>query len=204
MKPHPLVGVFTVAATLCLSQPARADSPITSTPFHQAYGDIEMVDQAARTGQLDLGMAEWLSSDQVPLDQKAALVNALSWDVNGKANAQRYRSYLTLKYGGDVIDPQVLTAAELMVLGYLTVMDNYFEPERGIAYLNAAQEREPQSYTVAIVRGLILAQMQFGQDWCALWGSVADVELNRSLQRDLRPQARQIIFDYMHLYRKYC
>ncbi len=199
-----LISPLTVVAAICLSQPARADSPITSTPFHEAYGDIEMIALAARSGQLDLKMAEWLSSDEVPLDQKAALVNALSWDINGKDNAQRYRGYLALKYGRDTLDLQLLSAGELMVLGYLSVMDNYREPERGIAYLTAAQGREPRSYTMAIVRGLILAQMQFGGDWCALWTNVAEVELDRSLIRDLRPQARHIIFDYMHLYRQYC
>ena len=39
-----------------------ADSPITSTPFYEAYTDIAIVQKAKIQGVLDMDMAEYLSS----------------------------------------------------------------------------------------------------------------------------------------------
>ena len=75
-----------------------ADSPITSTPFSDAYMDINMVARAKDSGVLDTVTAYFLSSYEKPLDQKMAVVNALSWDINGKHNAVLFKEFLAKKF----------------------------------------------------------------------------------------------------------
>jgi hypothetical protein len=67
---------------------ARADSPVTSTPIADAYSDVPMVG-AARTGAMTPAIADFLYSS-APIDQKAAVVNALGWSTDGKSNARLY------------------------------------------------------------------------------------------------------------------
>ena len=88
-----IVLIFTGASFLF------SDSPLTSTPFYKAYSEINIIKVARVQGTLNLEMAEYLSSGSVSLDLKAALINALSWDINGKNNSDLYKYYLGLKYG---------------------------------------------------------------------------------------------------------
>jgi hypothetical protein len=87
-----------IAASVLLwgvfASPSRADSPITSTPFSEAYQDYEIVQKAQKAGILDLEMAQYLSSRSAPIDVKAAVINALSWKIEGKQNATLYRYFL--------------------------------------------------------------------------------------------------------------
>jgi hypothetical protein len=186
--------------------PSLADSPLTSTPFSDAYQDYELVQRAKRAGTLDLEMATYLSSESAPVDIKAALINALSWDINGKQNALLYRYFLGVKYGKIIteLDPATLTADEAFSLGYLTALDDYFKPEKALPLLKVAQSRNSDSLTVALVSGLIQAQVAFDSNWCLVWRRVKAPATNTGLQPDLRPQAKAIILDYMQGYESSC
>jgi hypothetical protein len=192
---------------LCFStQPALADSPITSTPFADAYQDDDLIRTARETGILDLKMAEYLSSPSTPIDRKAALINALSWKYEGKYNATLYRYFLGLTYGqkADQLDMQALSADQVFALGYLTVMDDYFNPEPAILLLLNAKARENDSFTIAIITALAQAQSQTASDWCQRWKLTEAVTQERSLKQDMRPKAKKIILDYMRSYRASC
>ena len=196
------------AATLLwnIAAPSRADSPITSTNFAEAYQSYDIVKRAQQTQVLDLEMAQYLSSRSAPTDIKAALINALSWKFEGQNNATLYRYYLGLTYGQPVADlkPSQLSDDELFALGYLTVMDDYFKPEQALPYLEAALKRNPESYTVAMVNALTQAQVALDSDWCQVWRLTEKVTNDSTLNQDLRPAAQKIIFDYMSLYKKSC
>ncbi len=199
-----LIVPLAIALLNVLVKPVRADSPITSTPFADAYQDDALIQAARKSGILDLTMAEYLSSPANPIDKKAALINALSWKYEGKFNALLYRYFLGLTYGqkADQLDLPALTADEVFALGYLTVMDDYFNPEPAIALLLNAKERNQDSFTVAIVTAL--AQAQATRDWCQVWQTTDAVNQARSLKQDLRPRAKRIILDYMRLYQSSC
>jgi hypothetical protein len=200
--------IFLLAiALLGLStQPALADSPITSTPFADAYQDDELIQTARKTGVLDLKMAEYLSSPSTQIDRKAALINALSWKYEGKYNATLYRYFLGLTYGqkADQLDMQALTADQVFALGYLTVMDDYFNPEPAISLLLDAKARKNDSLTVAIIAALTQAQAEGASSWCQRWKVTEAVTQDRSLKQDMRPKAKKIILDYMRVYRASC
>lgn len=130
--------------------PARADSPITSTPIADAYLDIPLVQKAREKGVLTPEMAEFLSNPQHPVDHKAALINALSWRVEGKQNARLYEQFLRTRYGEWNLSK--FTPDEVFALAYLTVMDNYFRPERAMSLFDQARLRNRHSLTVAFIR----------------------------------------------------
>ncbi|MGF1601302.1 MAG: hypothetical protein ACFCU8_04655 [Thermosynechococcaceae cyanobacterium] len=186
--------------------PCRADSPITSTNFSQAYQDYDIIQRAEQTGILDVEMAQYLSSRSTPVDIKAALINALSWKFEGKHNATLYQYYLGLTYNQPIADlkPSQLSNDELFALGYLTVMDDYFKPNKALPYLQEAQQRQPKSYTVAMVTALTKAQVALESDWCQVWRVTEKVVNDSALEQDLRPAAQGIILDYMGAYKQSC
>lgn len=198
---------LTILGLMCLilgGSPAQADSPITSTPIADVYLDIALVKKARATGNLTLEMAQFLSNNQYPIDQKAALINALSWRVEGKQNAQIYEKFLRSGYGE--INPKKLTPHEVFALAYLTVMDDYFQPERAMPLFDQALLRNRNSLTVGLIRILNRAQIVMTQpgEWCRVWRLAEGTNRNRTLKTDLRPAARKIILDYMILYRDSC
>jgi hypothetical protein len=205
-KKHLCLVATTVLTWGLTTFPSLADSPLTSTPFSEAYQDYELVQRAKRAGILDLDMATYLSSVSAPVDIKAALINALSWDINGKHNALLYRYFLGVKYGKTIteLDPATLTADEVFSLGYLIALDDYFRPEKALSFLKVAQSRKPESLTVALVLGLTQAQAAFDSNWCLMWRRVKAPATNTDLQPDLRPQAKAIILDYMQGYKSSC
>ena len=122
---------------------ANADSPITSTDFYKAYLHIPEVEEAHEIGVLSEGMAQFLLDSENSLDKKAAVINALYWDIDRKINAFLFKRHLKAKYQvKDDIDSlvKVMNDEELFCLGYMTVMDNYFEPEKSLIenWLNEA------------------------------------------------------------------
>ena len=73
-----------------------ADSPITSTQFYTAYLDIEIVEKASEMTNIDEKTIKYLSDPEYPLDIKAAVINALGWEIEGRT-MQRGMRILFLK-----------------------------------------------------------------------------------------------------------
>ena len=193
---------------------AFADSPITSTDVSKAYDSLNIPEiNEARSGVLTPALAEKLTSEGVNLGIKVAITRALGWDINGKNNAEIFLGALEAKYGtqlyseGSAKIVKVTTPAvdELVVLGYLSVLDNYFNPIVGIGYLDAAEIRLPDSLAVALVRGLVRAQLALDIDWCQAWKSVAQ-PLNQpeAYAQDIAIGAVDEIASYMKSYESYC
>ena len=204
-----IIAVTALAASLIAAPiAARADSPVTSTPFATAYTELGAVAQSLETGILSLETAQFLSDWDVPVDAKAAMCNALGWDINGKDNAVRYGWFLALKYWDYYDGPpelndttkDLLTADELMCMGYLMALDDYFHPARALPWLQAAREKRPESYTIAMIEAIVNGQVNFDSDWPSIWNGVEIVLNNESLKVDMRPEAIAIICDYMVLY----
>ena len=189
-----LLGAFLVVG------PAQADSPLTSTPFYQAYLDIPQVKAAHDTGRLTTRLGQFLSSS-APLEQRVAVVNALSWSVYGKQNAALFREVLAQRYKVPLaeLDGRINPSEELC-LAYLEGLDQYFEVSRACERAEHARVGLGKSYVAAIVVGLLRAQRDF-KDFAQVWEDVAPLDGVCDLKVDMRPQARTIIFNYMRLYR---
>ena len=183
---------------------ARADSPLTSVRFAEAYRDLSIVTAADSYGVLDPKMAGFLSDQRMPIDAKAALCNALGWDIAGKHNAVLFRCWLALKYG---VVPEQLTTAdmsadEVFALGYLTALDDYFLPAPALELLAEARRRNPQSQTVALVASLAEAQLDLNENrWGRIWPRADRILHDVTLRQDMRPDAVANFVDYLLLYR---
>jgi hypothetical protein len=181
----------------------RADSPLTSTDFAEAYLDVPIVGKARATGRVDAEIASFLSSE-APIDVKAAVVNALGWDIKGKNNGAIYRTFLARSYNTTPqnLDLNFLTVDELMSLGYMTALDDYFNVIPALAILQRARRIERRSYTIAMIESLTRAQA--ARNFCQTWQAIQPLEFPTQLNIDMRRTARAIIWEYMKSYEKYC
>lgn len=202
--------IFPVLAFFTGGAPAVADSPITSTAISRAYMDMAIVRKAATQGILDDEIAAYLSSPNNPLDAKAAVINALSWDPNGKHNRGLYWQYLSRVYqkSPKELPPSHLTADEIFNVGYLAVMDNYFEPQKAVPWLEKAAGSRRESFTIAVVLALTKGQALLGENdalTCGVYKLVSGVLADKSLTRDtMRPAAVETIRNYVRHYSQDC
>ena len=200
MKKQLFLFVLIFTATIFLF----SDSPLTSTPFNNAYSEIRIIKEARAKGILNLEMSEYLSSGSVPIDLKAALVNALSWNINGKYNSELYKYYLSLKYGFLLEDFQIsrLLPDEIFSLGYLMAMDDYFNVRDSLNFLEFAMEDLHNRLSANLIYLLVKSQvMMQNQNWSDIWPLFDELIDDDSLIVDIRPNAVSIIIDYMALYR---
>lgn len=193
-----LLTVFTFLFIFLFITPSYADSPITSTDFSRAYDDIEIV-QKAYQGTVTTEIAGYLSSPDNPIDVKAAVINALSFDVDGKDNAERF-SQLVFNKSVDELDINSLKPEDVFCIGYLKAMDDYFNPDKALPYLELAKSQMKDSFTVAIVTSIVDAQTYFETDWNYMWKVVENVINDKKLKNDMRTEGIEIIVDYMMCY----
>jgi hypothetical protein len=194
----------TLTALCCLFaalSPAAADSPVTSTPFAKAYLDHSIVRVAAASSYIDEPVLACLADGNQPLDVKAAVINALGWDADGKTCAPDYWS-LRRPGSEGLPAPDDLGGHDAFVIGYLQLMDDYFHADKALPYLARARKLLPESTTVAVIQALAEAQqaMDDQANWPKLYGMVQSVVDDTSLNGDLRLGAVRVIMDYMALY----
>jgi LPXTG-motif cell wall-anchored protein len=185
-----LLGIFLFGET------AYADSPLTSTDFNRAYADIEIVTHAAASGIIDEEIAAYLMEESNPIDVKAAIINALSWGPDNKDNAQLYSLAV---YGITLEELRVeeLSGDQQFCIGYLLAMDNYFDVVQAQEYLKQAKANMPESFTVAMIYGLTQSMNLLTGSW---EDHIKPLLEDSSLVMDMRPEAVDIITEYMILY----
>ena len=190
---------------LSVSSFGFADSPITSTDFHRAYSDNKLVQHAAKIHSLDPQLMLIIAENKTPLDVKLAIINAASWSIDGKNSAYVYMDFLSETKGlPEDFTLEMLSADNLTVIGYMMAMDNYAESQPALRYLTLARKKNPDSFSVAMILAIVEAQSVPVKDWCERWRIPERVLSDKKLKRDMRPQAVDIIIDYMILYKKYC
>ena len=198
--------IFPLLLLLLLPHWSVADSPLTSTPFHQAYDGVKMVEYAREHPTLDKKIAKFLMKGNAPLHHKAAVINAMGWNSNGKDNAELLLDFLVKKrkIGNDEEDFEKLTAHDLFCMGYCMAMDDYFDVEDAASVLAIASNRMPDNFTARFIHALVMAQIAFNVDWCDVWKLVSEVEQNQTLDRGMKPTAINIVMEYISLYRDSC
>ncbi|MBT9546206.1 MAG: hypothetical protein IV090_12515 [Candidatus Sericytochromatia bacterium] len=191
---------------LCL--PVLADSPVTSTTFSEAYQDLPLIVEAQTGHQLTPAMAAFLSDNTQPLDQRLALVNALGWKFEGQNNAALWLKHLQIQkqQAGARPEQLALSAEEQLFLGYLMVLDNYFEPRPGVQWVRRGARQLWQSQSAQLVLAIVEAQDYINRSklWCQIWLQTERALTDTRLKADLRPQARKLIVEYLELYQPYC
>lgn len=194
-----MLSVFTIGLSILGvggHQRAYADSPLTSTDFYRAYEDIDVV-EAAKQGGMTKETAAFLASDEQPIDEKAAVINAIYAGGSEWKDRNYADDYAKLTFGKplDALNPAELDGDDLFVLGYLDVMDHYLQVD-SVAWLVKAKQALPSSLTVSLIYAVAFSQMEFDCSWEYVRQTLED----SSLQSDLRPEAVDFITDYMRLY----
>ncbi|MDR4508651.1 MAG: hypothetical protein MRJ65_10530 [Candidatus Brocadiaceae bacterium] len=94
-KMLPFALIITVLLVFQIS--VSAEAPVASTEFYEAYKGIKMVQRAQILNVMELEIAEYLSSPDNTIDEKAAVINALSWKFEGNNNTEFYDYMLVYK-----------------------------------------------------------------------------------------------------------
>lgn len=195
----------------------RADSPLTSTAFYTAYNEIVAVNKASE-GKFDKDVLAFLDGPN-PIDQKIAVVNALSW---GKPeNVTVYVNHLKSKYKLDQSffdsvmvyrgeEPPMwpgmekMNTDEMLCLGYMNAMADYFNPLNGHFLIFHSFIKE-KTRTHAMVLGLVISQYSMDYDWCMVYQVMAAVREDENITiENFREEATEIIFDYINSYESSC
>jgi hypothetical protein len=179
----------------------KADSPLTSTPISDAYNDMDIIVKAQKKGKMTMEYAKFLHDGDNTIDEKAALINAIGWSIDGKNSAELYSQYIFGKKP-DELELSDLSGGDLFCLGYLQALDDYFNPSKSFPYFKEAEKKINNSLTVSLICTLAKAQdIMDGGDWCKIWNMTYQTLNDKSLHRDLREAAIKIIRDYMVLYK---
>jgi hypothetical protein len=196
-----------ILAMLFFSYQASADSPLTSTEFYKAYEKLPIIQVAGNSnGLLTKELIKYLADKDNPTDVKIALINRLGWNIKGKKNASILIKYLKSKYSFNTTAELKadLSASDLICIAYLKSMDNYFDTKEELIFATAAQVKEPESYTINIIRSLIKAQDYVYKSYCQVFKIVDEVRSDEKLTIDFKKEASDIIFEYIDGYKKYC
>lgn len=192
---------------MSLSTNIFADSPITSTNFYVAYTDNKLIEKAAESdGLLTKEYCKYLYNKKNDIASRLALINALSWDFEGKSNFQIYLDYLINKKKKITATTYRIkcNANQLICLAYLKAMDDYFDVDEALELAELAIYKDKNSYSIHIIHGLIKAQSEFDNSWCNLFKATDKVRKNTHLTIDMKSEAINIIFEYMDLYADEC
>lgn len=200
-------------------QRAWADSPLTSTDLATAYQEMPEVQLAQRTKVAQGQVLTFLLSD-APTDQKAAVINALGWNIKGQRNGYRFLAGLAQAQGLTLQEIQLhhLRPADRFVLGYLLAMDDYFElsslsktaaedlwKASPLQLISQAAYALPDDFTVQFVRSLIQGQGDFSHSWCSIYLAPQQVLSQFPVaKRNLRSQAVTHAMQYLKSYESYC
>jgi len=205
-----------VLMALCLfisASAVSADSPLTSTPFYEAYMDLPVVADHVES-RMDSEIYEILLSDEYELDVKVAVINAMGWTFEGQFNSDVFMELYMAERGKDVYETEDLSGEELLLLAYMVSMDDYFSMSpiekgapgvlgmSGVELAEAAAERVPNDFTVRFISALILSQEALDYDWGRVF-MVMDFVMKEALVRNMRDEAIDIIMDYIGIYYEY-
>jgi len=202
--------------------PSSADSPLTSTPFWQAYSDNPYV-AVAHTNGLNRYVMGFLLDAESPLAEKLAVVNAMGW---GKETASRMRQLLP-EFGlaADALAPnrapeKVLAQADeldatysrdfIICYYYALALDLYIDPirlELPATVINHYTGRYPKSYGIELVHVLIQGNLLIHNmnRWCDIFTKWDSLQAS-SLHKKDRPNvgAIRIVDEYLAGYGEYC
>lgn len=170
-------------------------SDLSKIKFYDAYMFDEFVQQASETGAIDGKIATCLMDEEVGVDIKAAVINALSWDGTSP-NLSTYRMFLGRKYRVNEKDlnMDILTAHEQFCIGYMTFLTNDSNAEEAATILEKAKTQLSDSYTINIILAIVKASGASEKgEWCAAWTTCEKVVNDAALNIDMEAAAIEAI-----------
>ena len=211
-----VLAFFASSTLLCGT--ALADSPLSSIDFTTPYTEFEFVRKAGEETQqktlkeLTNEQAKFLTSDDVPVGARAAMVNALGWNTNTQSNATLFLNYLQNKDVNTAITvtpTAVLATASpenMALYAYLLAHEDHWNMVTPLAWAQIAAKQKPQSLTINMIEAILYAQnfQDKESQWCNAYKKADKIRNDINLNRDLKEEAIKHIFEYIGLYQNYC
>ncbi|MBR6037015.1 MAG: hypothetical protein IKP41_08700 [Bacteroidaceae bacterium] len=189
-----------------------ADSPLTSTDFAENYKDHPMVQMALNLHGDDadpyvpVSILDFLANKKSPIDVRLAVINAISWNFEGKSSGEQLYEYLSKRYKAKTTDKLVkkLDAGTLAVYAYAKAMSDYFDVKEAQELGHKAVKKDKsKSFSVAFITSLIDAQVYLDSDWGMVYKVVNNVLHDGSLHLDMRQDAIDSVMEYINEYKGY-
>ncbi len=191
---------------LFLASASFAGNPVT-TNFSTFYSHIDEVNLARQLGKLDGGIATYILEEAVPLENKAAVINAMYVNPKADYNATSFRQYVARRLHADWqnLDLGLLSGDELFCLAYLTILDKPSDPQVAFVIFERAKEKSSSSFITNLFYSLTQAQI-FADDnnYCEAFKVCEDVRSNTSLTKDFSDAATNVIFESVNEYQEKC
>ena len=199
--------LFILSFLITINNNLLADSPLTSTDISKAYNAKIIKKAALCNGNINNNhILKFLSDKKNNIELKIAVINEIGWDTNGKKNSEIYFNYLKKLNNFSSLNDFLnnADAETLICYAYIKSMDDYFHVDEAISVAQVAKKRSNKSYCIHIICSLIEAQKALDSDWCNVYSIMDDVRKNESLNKDIKSEAVEIIFNYIDLYKDYC
>lgn len=200
-----------------LSLPALADSPLTSTEFYKVYLDIEQV-KSAKGAELNENIFTFITDPYEPLDVRIAVINAMGWKIDGTHNGKIFIELISKKLNKtpEKLKISDLSSEELLCLGYMLSLDDYFDlspaAETGgevetsdpLTLVKRAALQKPENFTVQLIASLVKSQslLSSESEWGKIYLTVNRV-VSSDLEKNMRKEAIGIIMAYIGGYKEY-
>ena len=191
------IGIFLSAFIVLLATSVIAGGVNTAPGFYKSYLDNETV-VIAENGNLDGRIGGVLATDDLTIDEKAAIIDALAssdnWNVN---NVETFKMFLGRinKMSFENLEYSRLSGTDLFVLGYLMLVDKNSSDEEALNLLEMAKTKLPQSRTINLIYLLAkVNSLSEKSDWCAAKKIIDSVKADASLTNDMRADAVETIF----------
>ncbi len=183
----------------------KADSPLTSTQWWEAYYQQPII-QTAKTNGFNETIQHYLCDDSNSIDIRLAVVNCQGWDFEGYNRFQPLlETYRKLYKKQGQTDEQLLQSMSPQtrcVFAYLLALDNYFDITQALQIAQSAWEQDSTSLAISMIYGLISAQyMMDNKQDDEIYPLVAGFVNNKQLKKDMSDYAVEQIMDYINLYK---
>ncbi|MBQ7691428.1 MAG: hypothetical protein IJT30_09630 [Muribaculaceae bacterium] len=202
-------SLLSLLMIVCCAVVSWADSPLTSTDFHEAYAEHPMVVMAGdfvtgaifSEGDLPEPMVKFLTDNKSPIDIRLAVVNKMGWDAAWAMQLVQQTVMGKCKAKDETQLAKKADAASLILYAYAKAMGDYFNVNdaRELAH-EAVRKNNGKSFTIDLIASLIDAQWCSDNDIYHMYTVVNDVINEYGDHQDMRTEAVNIIMDYMGLY----
>lgn len=210
--------LFSFIAVILFSGTTLADSPLTSTPFSDAYASTKMVTYAKEKGY-DKKVVKFLAGKK-SIIEKLAVINSFGFS---KDLATDFEAYLIKKRKGvttatfeelrvipseEPTEKEItkgLTADDLVCWAYMIAMQDYNKPQVAMKGAFLGHARNKNSMAHAVPYALISGQVLFDIDWCQVYRIPTSILVDTEYtENKISAEALKIITDYIDLYAGDC
>lgn len=155
---------------------------------------------------IPVSMLDFLADKASPIDVRLAVINAISWNFEGKTSGDQLFEYLSKRHKANTPEKLApkLDAGTLAVYAYALAMSNYFEVTKAQELAHKAVKKDKnKSFSVAFITSLIDAQVYLDSDWGMVYKVMNNVLHDGSLHLDMRQEAIDSVMEYINLYKDY-